>query len=129
MHQVVERTQGLSDRRRLVGPVELVEIDTVGLEATKARLTLKPDVATTATTVVRSFAHLAMHLGGEDDVVATCIQCPAHHRLRAAAVVDVGSVDEIDPAIERGGDCGDGLVVISEVAPEVHGSQTKRTYA
>ena len=79
-------------------------------------------------TLVRVLAHLPVHLGGEEDVVAAAAgERLADDLLRLAARVDVGGVDEVDPGVERGVDDPDRLVVIGLApGPEHHRSETQR---
>ena len=57
-------------------------------------------------------AHLAVELGGEDDVVAAAFEGLADDLLVLALAVDVSGVDEVDAGVERGVDDPDRLVVV-----------------
>src|SRR5439155_12226178 len=77
--------------------------------------------------IVRPRAHLAVDFGRQDDLVAAAVlaERPPHDALALAVVIDVGGVDEIDAAVERGVDDAQRLVFGRGVA-EVHGAQTER---
>ena len=77
--------------------------------------------------VVGAGAHLAVDFCRQHDVVPAAVlaERPAHDVLALARVVDVGRVDEIDAAVERGVDDAQRLVFRRWVA-KVHGAQTER---
>ena len=100
--EVVERAQRLVDGDVGLRAVDLVEVDVVGLQAAQAGFALLDDVAAAVAHVVGAFAHHAVHLGGEDDVVALAVALErlAGDLLAAAAAVDVGGVEEVDAGVE-----------------------------
>ena len=116
VHQVGQRAERLVDVGVGTRPVHLVEVDVVGVEAAQALLALTQDPASRAAAHVRIGAHVAVHLGGEHDVVAAALDRLGHDLFRLSARVHVGGVDEVDPGIERGVDHVDRLVVVV-VAP------------
>ena len=78
-------------------------------------------------------AHLAVELGGEEDVVAAAPQCTPHHLLRFALRVDVSCVYCGDARVQRGLDDADAFVRSRRRArcstvslTEVHGAQGQR---
>ena len=58
--EIVERAQGLVDRRDRVGAVDLVEVDVVGLQPLEAGLDRVHDVAARGAAVVGPGAHVAV---------------------------------------------------------------------
>ena len=86
-----------------MGAVELVEVDVVGLEAAEAGFALLDDVAAAVAAGVGVFRiHGAVHLGREDDLVATTVPLErlARDLLALAEGVDVGGVEEVDAGVE-----------------------------
>ena len=76
-------------------------IDVVGAEPSQGRVDLLGDLHSGPALV--GVRHLAAHLGGEDVGVAGMRREDlAPRRLGHAAAVHVGSVEEVDPSVERG---------------------------
>ena len=85
--QLGQRSERLRDRRHVVGPVQLVEVDVVGLQPAQARLHRAADVATRAAyAVVLAVRALHVHpeLGGHDELVAATLERLPEHLLAAA---------------------------------------------
>src|SRR5262245_56529220 len=101
--QVVERAQRLIDRNLRARPVNLVQIDVVGLEALQAGLTLldnmPPTVALRIWVVV---VHRAMDFGSQNDLLtlAVALKRLASDFLAASAAIDVGGVQEVNPTAD-----------------------------
>ena len=122
-HAIVERAQGLLDRRHRIEAVDLIEIDMIEAEPLQAAGDLIHDVAARKADGVRARPHPAAHLGGDDDVLALdaeVAQGLAELNLGLALGIDVGGVDEIDARFERAGDerGGRGLIERADIAPE-----------
>src|SRR5215210_3109747 len=101
----------------VVGAVDLVEVDPVGVEPAQRVLDRAHDPAARVAAPVGILAHGVVELRGEDDVVAAAAgERLADDLLGLARPVDVGCVDEVDPGVERMVDDPDGLVVVG-VAP------------
>ena len=101
-HQIVERAQGLVERRERVEAVQLVEVDVVELQAAQAGLDLVDDMVSALAAAVGLLAHHAGGLGGDDDLVARQFQRferMADQRLGLAERVDIGGVDEVDAGV------------------------------
>ena len=111
-HQIGEGRQRLLDVGVRRGPVDLVEIDVVGLQAAQRGLDRLRDPASRIALLVRIVAHRAVHLGGQHDVVAPTLQRLADDLLRLAAAIPVGGVDEVDAEIQGLVDDADAVVVI-----------------
>src|SRR5580692_6490062 len=121
MDQVRQRGQGLLDVGVGVRPVDLVQVDVVGLQAAQRVLDLGHDPAARVAALVRVGAHRAVHLGREHDVVAASLQRLADDLLRFAGGVPVGGVDEVDPGVEGlVDDAGRVFVVGIAAGPEHH---------
>ena len=133
--QVLERADGLLDRRQRVLGVDLVEVDIVGAEPLQAGLDRIHDVPTRGAAIVRALAHGAGRLGGEHDIRALPARIAhrrAGDRLAEAFGINICGVDEIDPRIERSRDEGIGhrLVELADSGPEAlaaegHGAETE----
>ncbi len=130
-HHVVEGAQGLVHRRLGVGVVDLVEVDVVGAEAAQRALDGVEDVLAGGAAVPGPGAHGAGALGGDHEVVAPAPEPPpqdllgaAHGVEGAAQRIDVGRVEEGDPAGGRAVEDGDrgGLVALE---PERHRAETE----
>jgi hypothetical protein len=72
--QVGERGQRLLNVGAGVRPVDLVEVDVVGLQAAQRVLDLGHDPAARVALLIGVIAHRAEHLGRQDDVVATPLE-------------------------------------------------------
>jgi hypothetical protein len=83
--------------------MDLVEVDVVGAQAREAVIDLGEDRLTGQAAAVRTGTHLAVDLGGEDDLVAVghVGEGVADDLLGRAIGVDVGGVEEVDPGVER----------------------------
>src|SRR2546429_397557 len=73
-HQLVERVERLLDRRGVVVVVELVQIDTVGLEASQAGIDGLDDVCSRRALAVGARSRAAADLGSEHDLVPSTEQ-------------------------------------------------------
>ena len=107
--QVVERLHRLLDRRVAVGPVQLVEVDVVGLQAAQRLVDGGEDVLARRSALVGVVAHRREAFGGEHDAVARLGLEPAPDDFLGgsdgvcADGVDIGGVDEVDAAVGGGG--------------------------
>ena len=83
--------------------MDLVEVDVVGAQPGQAGVDLVQDRLAGQARAVRPRAHPAVHLGREHDVLARgeVAQRAAGDLLAAAAGVDVGGVEDVDPRVER----------------------------
>src|SRR5207249_441415 len=72
----------------------------VGAQAGEARLNRLDNVLARQTFVVDAWPHGRAAFGGYDKIVPPVLYGPAHDLLRAARVVDVGSINEVDPVFE-----------------------------
>src|SRR5215217_4819515 len=130
-HQVGQRAERFVDIRVFLGAVDLVQVDPVRAQPAQAVLHFTDDPAARVAELVRVVAHLAVDLGGQDDVVALPVrERLAHDLLRLAARVHVGGVDEVDPGVERAVDDADRRVVVG-LAPgaEHHRAEAERADA
>ena len=106
-HAIVERAQGLLDRRHGVEAVDLVEVHMIEAKALQAGGDLVHDVAARQADRVRPRPHPAAHLGGDDDVLALdaeIAQRLAELNLGLPFGIDVGGVEEIDARFDRAAD-------------------------
>ena len=125
--QVVEGAQCLVDGDVGLRPVDLVEVDVVGLQAAQARLALLDDVAAAvAQHVGVSVVHLAVHLGGQNDLgaLAVALQRLAGHFFAAPAAVDVGRIEEVDAGVDGAVDDRIGIIG-GGLAAEHHAAQAE----
>ena len=97
--QVRERRECLLDVGGGVRPLDLVEVDVVGLQAAQRVLDRGHDPAPRRALLIGIVTHRAAHLGREDDAVAAPLQSLADDHLGVA--VGVGGVDEVDPGVQR----------------------------
>ena len=101
-HQIVERAQRLLDRRCRIGPVQLIEIDPVGLEPPQAGLDRLHDIAPRRASQLAGIVHRQAEFGRQHDVLAPRPEHLSQDLLGAAFVaVDIGGVDQRDAEIER----------------------------
>src|SRR5690348_2342703 len=104
-HQRVERLERFLDRSFEVPSVDLVEVDEIGLEPAQRRVAGLEDVLAAEPAAIGTRAHRTIDLGREHDLVARShfAQPAAGYLFTDAGRVHVGSVEEIDPRLERGG--------------------------
>lgn len=102
LHHVVQGLHGLLDRRRPVPAVDLVEVDVVGAQTAQAVVDLGHDRLAGQPATVGPRPHLAVHLGGQHDLVAAgeVGQRPADDLLAGAVGIDVRGVEEVDPCLD-----------------------------
>ncbi len=103
LHHVVQRLQGLLQRRPVVVPVDHVDVDVVGAQPPQAGVDLGHDrLAGQAAAVGAAGAHGVADLGGDDDVVAVrvVLQGAAEDLLAGAVGVHVRGVEEVDARFE-----------------------------
>ena len=94
--------QRLLDRRRGIGPVQLIEVDPVGAQPLRLASTARHDVAARRALHLARAVHRHAEFGGEHDVLAPRAQGFAKVCLRPAAIaVDVGGVEQRDAGVER----------------------------
>ncbi len=136
LDQDIERPQGLFHRRGRIEPVQLVEIDVVGLEPLQAGLDAVDDMGSRTAATVRPLRGFPEHLGGQHHVVARDAE-PVQRLTRdlfgQAFRIDVGRIDEVDPLIDRCLDQGLGLALLqrADLAPhlaaaaERHGAEAE----
>ncbi len=101
-HEIVEGAQHLVERGLMVDVMDVVDVDVVGLQPFQAGLDLLLDVQPRHAGVVGPVAHRVEHLGGDDRVVPPSLQRLAQHRLRRAADIGVGGVEERPAGLEHG---------------------------
>ena len=106
--EVVERGEGLLDRRQRVGRVQLVEVDPVGLQPAERSLDRQPDVASASPCAPQAGSG-DVRLAWPNFVASTTSSRRPRERLAqerlaeaVLAAVDVGRVDEVDAGVERG---------------------------
>ena len=80
--------------------MDVVDVDVVGLQAAQAVLDLLLDVQPRHARIVGPAAHRIEDLGGDDGVLPPALQRLAQHRLRHAADIGVGGIEEVDAGIE-----------------------------
>ena len=104
VHEVVERSQrlfGIDVERR---PVQLVEVDVIGPQATQRGLTRLDDVAPRGAALIAVTSRRQAHLRCEHDVVAP--SGPGEHLADDAFAltprVHVGGVHEVDSCVQGG---------------------------
>ncbi len=127
----LHRLPDLLPRRVARHVVHLVEVDDIGLQPPQRRLTRGDDVAEGQPLLVGPFAHPAVHLGGEHDLVAAPAalgEPPADDLLGDTLAelpsVDVGRVEEVDAVLERA--VHDGVAVgFGGLGAEVHRAEAQ----
>jgi hypothetical protein len=119
-HQIGEYRQRLLDIGVGCRPVDLVEVDVIGLQPAQRTLHGTGDPAARIALLVRIVAHRSMHLGGQHHMLAPALQRLADDLLGLAAAIPVGRIDEIDTGIQRLVDHPDPLVMIRISKPAEH---------
>ena len=101
-HEIVERAQRLLDRRLLIWPVQLVEVDPVGAQPLQARLDRMHDVTPRRTAQLARIVHRQAELGCEHDLLALVTENASERLFRTAFVaVAVRGVDQVDAEVDR----------------------------
>src|SRR6266851_678168 len=103
LDDIVQRLEGLLDRRFMVPAVDLIEIDVVGAETPEAGVDLHHDGLARQPSAIRPRTHPAIDLGGDDDLVATreILDRATEDLLAAAERVAVRRVEEVDAGFKR----------------------------
>ena len=90
-----QRAQRFLDRRFRIGPVQLIEIDPIGVEPSQARFDRLHDVAARCAAQRAGGVHRQAEFGRQHDVLAPGAEELSQDFLGAALVaVDVGGVDQ-----------------------------------
>ena len=100
-HEVRQRSERLVDVGVRIEPVELVDIDVVGLQPAQRRLDRVGQPAPRTALHVHVVAHRQVRFGGEHYTVASALQRLSDDLLRLTAAVSVGGVDKVNPGVQR----------------------------
>src|SRR5439155_5732108 len=112
-YDVGERLHRLFQRRLVVVPVRLVQVDVVGLQPPQRAVDRFEDVLAGQAPVVAARAGRPVDLGEDLQALpALPLQRPAEHRLRARTGVHVGRVERGDAQVEGGPHAGGGGVLL-----------------
>ena len=114
--EVGERTQRLFEVDLGPRSVDLVQIDVVGAESPEAVLDLFHDPVAGVPLIVDALAHASVDLRRQHDLVPAPGDRLGDDLFRFTARIDIGRIDEIDPAVQRRLDDPDRIVVV-RVAP------------
>src|SRR5581483_1285468 len=126
LHELVQRTERLLDRRPLVGLVHLVDVDHVGTEPSQRALGRPTDVFPRAAPLFWPLVHRLAELRRDDDPVASALERAADVLLARPLRVDVGRVEERDAGVERRVDDGERLLVVAAAAEVVRAEADDR---
>ena len=121
-HQLGHRADGVLDRRGLVDPVLVVEVDVVDAEALQRRVAGLPHVLRSAGDA-EELAVLAAHvaeLRREHDLVAPARDGPTDEALVGEGAVHVRGVKESNAEVEGALDDGDRLGVVGRAVELAH---------
>ena len=119
IHELGHGGGGLGDRRHLVGPVVVEQVDVVGLKPLERAVERTADVARLPSRR-HVVAHVAAELRRQHHLVAATAQELAEHSLAPApAAVDVGRVEERDAGGDRRIDDGARAVEVEPAAEVV----------
>src|SRR6266516_4372320 len=104
---------GLVDRYQRIGPVNLIDVDVIGLQSPQRVLYFTQDPRSTRFPKNFVAGPLEADLRGHDDVRPDALQGFADDLFRPAEPIDGRGIDHIDPVIERLADRGDRLLLVS----------------
>jgi hypothetical protein len=98
LDDIVQRLHRFFDRSGRVPAVNLVQVNEVSAEPGKAGVDLVQDRLARQPAAVGPIAHPAVHLGGDDELIAPrkFAQCAAHNLFARAIGIDVGGVEKVD---------------------------------
>ncbi|CAN5572169.1 hypothetical protein BH20ACT19_BH20ACT19_07730 [soil metagenome] len=122
LHELGHRPDGVLDRRVLVDPVLVVEVDVVHAEALERGVARAAHVLGLAVDPEHRavLGALVAELGGEHDLVPAALDRPADEALVGERPVHVGGVEERHPELERAADRGDRLVLVGRAVELGH---------
>jgi hypothetical protein len=103
LHHLVQRGHGLLDRRLVVPPVDLVQVDVIGAEPPQRRVDRGEHMLAGQAPVVGALTHREVHLGGQHVVVPPGeepAQQVSRDLLAHAVRIGVGRVEEGDAALD-----------------------------
>src|ERR1700722_16822484 len=99
-HETVERLHRLLERSQAVPLMHLIEIDDIGAQTLEARLACANEMPSGKAAIVRPLPHRKARLGRDQHAgLALMPHRFADQVFRAAAGIDVGGVNEIDPSV------------------------------
>ena len=102
--QLAHRAHGLCQRRRMVFPVQIIDVDIVGAEPLQAFVGGLQHPAPRQAAPVGIVAHGIGELGGEHPVLPVVGDGAADHVFRIAVRIGIGGIDEVDAGLARLGD-------------------------
>src|SRR6266852_2277099 len=103
-NQMVERAQDFIDRSERVESVKMVDVNVIGGQTTQTGFTGLQQVMPRRSQIVRVFTHSKRGLGRDQNIVAAPRNCFPKNFFREAFGVNVGSVKEVDAALQTDGD-------------------------
>src|SRR5215216_1534763 len=103
LHDVMQSSHRLLDGSLVVPAMDLVQVDVVRSKPLQAVVDLAEDCLAREPCAVWSFTHLAVQLGGDDDLVAICEvpQGTAEDLLAPSDGIHVRRIEEIDAKLKR----------------------------
>ncbi len=107
---LVHGFEGLFERHRPIGEVEVVEVEVIGLEALQCVVESLQERCAGEAAFIGAGAHFAGGFTGQHYAVAAAFEDLAEHGFRHTGLVHVGGVEEVDAMVEAGvhqaGGCG-----------------------
>ena len=102
LDHVMQRFHRLLDGGFVVPTMDLVEVHVINLKPFQTVVDLAQDRLARQPGAIRPFAHFAMYLGRNDDLIPLreVLQSTAEVLLTRPNGVDIGGIEEIDPQLE-----------------------------
>ena len=102
LHDIVQRLEGLLDRRVRVPAMDLIQVHVVRSEPPQARVDGRENRLARKAAAVRSLAHREIHLRRDHDLVAArvVLERLTDDLLGGAVRISIGGVEEIYPDID-----------------------------
>ena len=101
-HEVLQSAHRLSNRCRRIRSVELVEIDSIGLQFLQTLLQSGANVLGRAGRFARDMRFRESKLGCDEHPVALTLQTSAHERFGLPVSISLGRIQEVDSSINGG---------------------------
>lgn len=108
-HQIGQRQEGFLERCPVVEPLELVDVEVVGLQPVERGVQRGDEVLAAQPGVVAPWSVRPEHAAAQHEpVAALTVQCLRQRALGVTVAPGSGRGEQVDPGVERGVDAGRG---------------------
>jgi hypothetical protein len=122
--QIVQGADGFLQGSRIIGEMQLVQIQVIGIQSHQTRFTGFYDVLPARTFIVRALSHGTSELARDDHRLTAALKGLSQHNLRVTPVVDIRRIVKADAGFKCRPDHLGGSSLI-QFPPEVVAAQAQ----